>query len=511
MSRIKKSLKNAQVSVLYYSLTIILGFYSRKVFLDFLGDDFIGLTTLFTKVLSILNIAELGIGTAVSYALYKPLLHSERKTIKDLVVYLAHFYKKIGTIILCLGIGISLFFPFFFKDLPFSFILIYYAYLSTLFAAVSNYFFNYHTILFQADQRDYVITRFFQGVGLIKTIVQIVLLYIFQNYYVWVTIEVVFTITLIIGLRSQAKKTYDWLFTDSMLKLKPKKFPDVLGKIKQIVIHRLAWFILIGTDQILIYSIINLKSVAYYGNYMLIFNYTSTFSNKLLDGMQASIGNLLAENNKQNINSVFWEIMSLRHFIGGFLFIALYFLTNDFVTLWIGEKYLFEQSILFFLILNIYIGQVKKPVDQFVIGYGAYNDTWASITQAVLNLGISIWLGLKWGILGIVLGYTISLTLISLVWKPFFLFKYHLKFSLLKYWVEFFKLSASIPISYLVINKIMHKINFMHVGSYQEWFLKSFIITAIAILTMSAIMYPLSKGFRSLLDRLFNLIKRKFL
>ena len=440
MSRIKNIIKNAKVNLFFYLLSIGVAFFSRKIFLDFLGPDFIGLVSLLQEILKFLNLAELGISTAIGYALYKPLFNKDFKEINSINVFFGFLYRKIGFSIIVLGIIVSLFFFLFFPNTEFSFYLIYYAFFAFLISTTFNYFFNYHITVLQADQKDYIVSKYIQGIGIFKSLFQILLVYTYKNFYLWITIELLFSLILVFVLRWQIKKVYPWLeLSLPKNSNKIRKFPEIMTKVKQIVVHKFSFFVLSGTDQILIYWFVNLRSVAYYGNYLLIVGYLSMLINQTFSGAQASVGNLIAENNKENIKKIFFELMSVRHFLGGFLLIALYYLIDPFINIWLGETYILERSIVFFILVNIYIGQIRKPVDDFINAYGLFSDTWAPILEASLNLGISIILGRLYGILGIMIGTTISLSVIAVLWKPFFLYKQGFKESVLEYWIGFIK------------------------------------------------------------------------
>ena len=266
MSRVSNSVKNAKIGLIFYAITIFVAFYSRKIFLDFLGADFVGLTSVLQNILGFLNLAELGVSTAIGYALYKPIFNEDNNEINRLVQYFGFIYRKIGLFILSLSILVSLFFPFFFGKIPFSLALVYYAFFTFVLSSLIGYFFNYHQTLFVADQKEYIIKQYLQSVGIIKSLLQIVLIYFYTNYYLWISIELLYAITIALVLRWRVKKTYPWLKVNLLKDYKSNKYPRILKKIKQIFIHKIAFFVLVGTDQILIYAFVNLESVAFFSS-----------------------------------------------------------------------------------------------------------------------------------------------------------------------------------------------------------------------------------------------------
>lgn len=205
-SRVKKSLLNARVNLIFYFLTLALSFFSRKIFLDTLGADFVGLTGTLQNLLGFLNLAELGIGTAVSFNLYKPVQEGNREKIIDLVSVFGSLYRYIGFAIMGIAIILSCFIPLIFKNAIFDYGIIYFAFFSFLSSSLIGYFINYRQILLSADQKNYVVAGYFQAGNILKCIIQMSLAYYYTNYYIWIVIELVFAILYSIILNKKIDK-----------------------------------------------------------------------------------------------------------------------------------------------------------------------------------------------------------------------------------------------------------------------------------------------------------------
>lgn len=152
-SRVKKSLLNARVNLIFYFLTLILSFFSRKIFLDTLGADFVGLTGTLQNLLGFLNLAELGIGSAIGYVLYKPLFEHDEGKINEIISVFGYLYRWIGFIILGAGIVLACFLPLIFPNTEFEMGVIFFAYFSFLASSLIGYFANYKQTLLGADQK----------------------------------------------------------------------------------------------------------------------------------------------------------------------------------------------------------------------------------------------------------------------------------------------------------------------------------------------------------------------
>lgn len=507
MSRVRNTLINAKVSVLFHILFIFTQFFARKIFLDNLGDEFIGLTSTLQSILNFLNLAELGIGTAVGYTMYKPIFNKDYNKLNDLIAYFGYLYKRIGLIIIGLSIILTLFFPIIFDEVTFNLSIVYYAFFVLLTNALLGYFFNYHLFLLQADQKAYIVEKYAQSFTISKIILQCIFVFYLQSFFIWISLELISSILYSYVLRRKIAQEYPWLIISNKTKtMDIKKFPLLLQKIKQISVHKLGTFVSTSTDNILIFKFISIESVAFYGNYMLIVNSLTALITKLFSGTNASVGNLVAENDAKNIKKVFWEFMALRFFIACFTTIAILKLLDPFILLWLGQEYILDHSTLLFFSINFFIFQVRQPVDVFIQAYGLYQDTWAPIAQSIINLVFSIILINIYGITGVLIGTTISLTIIILIWKPYFVYTKGFNRSIREYLFGFTKLILCAILTYLLVTYLSNQICNFVIENWVHWLLMGLKITSFTIVINFGLMYILIKGFRDIVTRMVHLI-----
>ena len=354
-SRVHKSLLNAKVNLVFYFLSLFFSFYSRKIFLECLGDNFIGLTGTLGNILGYLNLAELGIGSCISFFLYKPLQCGDRGKIQEILSVFGYLYRKIGLFILFAGCAVSLCFPWIFNKAGLGMGIIYFSFFSFLGSSLIGYFINYRQILLQADQKNYLVAIYFQSAGLVKTALQIFLAYTYRNLFVWVAIEFLFGIFGCIILNWKISKEYPWLHTNIKSgKALVKQYPDIFIKTKQIFIHQIKDFLLNRSDELFVFAFVSLQMVAFYGNYLMIINKITLLFKSVLDSVNAGIGNLVAEGDKPKMMRVFWELMTIRHFVAGLLCFSIYHLIQPFISLWLGSEYLLDNTIVILLVIYIY-------------------------------------------------------------------------------------------------------------------------------------------------------------
>lgn len=507
--RVHKSILNAEVNLIFYFLSLFLAFFSRKIFLDCLGTEFIGLTGTLANILGYLNLAELGITASIGYFLFKPLQTNNRQEIQEILSLLGYLYNWIGCIILTSGFIISLFFPLIFSNTNLSLGIIYFAFYSFLGSSLIGYFINYRQILLNADQKKYLVAIYFQTANIIKIILQIYLAYTYRNLFVWVGIEFLFGIIGCITLNWKINQEYPWLkVSKSQGKSLMKKYPDVLIKTKQVFIHKIKDFVLVKSDELFIFLFVSLKMVAYYGNYMIIISKFISLFSAVTGSVGASIGNLVAEGNKQNMMKVFWEFTTIQHTIAAILSFSLYNFIEPFICHWLGAEYIMDHRILILLIIYIYITNSRNSVDSFNYAHGLYADVWAAWAELIINISITIIGGLKWGIIGILLGKNISLLAIVVLWKPYYLFSSGFKESVGIYWKGVAR-NYSISIgTFLVATYLIRFMPFSPYKSIVNWVLFAILGMAIFLTINLTCTLLFAKGAKDSINRIKNIRKK---
>lgn len=510
-SRLHKSLLNARVNLIFYFITLFLSFFSRKIFLDKLGDDFVGLTSTISNLLDFLNLAELGIGSAIGVVLYKPLFEADKTKINEIISVFGYFYHRIGLCILAGGIALSAFLPWIFGKTEFPVGLIFFAFYSFLTSSLIGYFANYKQTLLGADQRNYVVTAYFQTSNLFKTIIQMALAYYTRNYYLWVAIELCFGIIYSIILNWKIRQVYPWLAADlkSGKRLK-QKYPLIMNYAKQLFVHKIGSLVQFQIKPLLIYAFVSLQIVAFYGNYTLIIDKLALLIRNLLGSTGAGVGNLIAEGNETQIKRVFWELIALNYFIAGVLVFSVYYLIEPFITLWVGPEYILSRPVLILILANMFIMQTRGTVDQFLYGYGLFSDIWAPIAETIASLSIALAGGYYWGLSGILLGSVVSMLFIVTLWKPYFLYNKGFHSRIWLYWKEILKITLLIILSWIITHLyITSVVTIQPDKSYWSWILYALAIVPVFGVLSFALMYMFCPGLKTCVTRIKSSIFKK--
>ena len=505
--RVSKSIKNAEVNLIFYFLTLFLSFFSRKIFLDCLGPEFIGLSGTLSNILGYLNLAELGIASCISFYLYKPLQENDHEKLQEILSIFGYLYQCVGLVIFIIGLILSVFFPWIFGNITLTLSIVYFAFYSVLGSSLIGYFINYRQILLSADQKNYIVAIYTRSASLIKTLLQIYLAYNYKNLYLWVFVEFLFSLLACIILNWKISKEYPWLHTNKQQgRALLKKYPGILTNTKQIFIHKIKDVILFRSDELFVFMFVSLKMVAYYGNYTLIISRIGQLFSAMLDSINAGIGNLIAEGNKEKIMQVFWEMLTIRHFVAGFLCFSTYHFVEPLISVWLGEQYILDRTITTLLAIYIYISSSRGVVDMYNHAHGLYADTWAAWTELAINVTVTVIAGYSWGIIGILAGKIISTSIIIVLWKPYYLFHSGLHLSYKLYWEGCIRNYTASIISFILAHYTIKATN-LHNESVSSLILYIIVCTCIYLLYSFTIIFFTCKGVNQSLYRIKKILK----
>lgn len=313
-SRTQKSILNAQVSLFYYFIQLLLGFWSRKVFFDYLGSELLGLDTTAANLLGMLNLAEMGVGASVAYFLYKPLLEGDTKTINRIVALQGWIYKRIAIVIILVAMVMLLFFPAIFAEADVPIWCPYATFIVMLYGSLLGYFINFKQIVLYADQKGYKVSRVTQGASIAFKIVVLLIMPYTEYPFIWYLAMNFFGSTFgCLWLNHILKKEYPWLTINGINGREVlTEMPDIMKKTAQVFVHNVSGMIFMQVCPLLMYKFTSLTVIAYYGNYLLIVGKIGAIISMVFGSTGAAVGNLLAGEDKNRIIKVFWELIDSR-------------------------------------------------------------------------------------------------------------------------------------------------------------------------------------------------------
>lgn len=498
VSRTARVIQNAKVALFFYCINLILQFFSRKIFLDYLGAELLGLNTTAQNLLQFLNLAESGIGTAVAFALYKPLSQGNKQETIDIVSLQGWFYRWVGLFVIAGSIVLMAFFPWIFAKAEVPLVYAYGTFIAFLISALLGYFVNYKMIVLSADQKEYKITIETQSIKVIKVFIQMLAIWKLPHGYVWwMVLEVLAAIATSIRLQYCVKKEYPWLCPD-LLKGKhlKQRYPFLLVKTKQLFFHKVAGYVLGQMTPLIIFMFTSLSTVAKYGNYILVTGGCLMLIEALSRGLASSIGNFVVEKAKTQVVEIYWAIFTLRLYSAGIIAFCFFYLSESFITLWLGESYVFSVEIVILLALISFI-QMSRTNDLFLSAYGQFQDIWAPILEVLLNISISIVLGCSWGLPGILIGVLVSLVLIVYCWKGYFLFRLVFKLSAMEYFVTLFvKLIVLLSSLILIYFLLKTYFSFLPFTNFVSWIFSATFVLVFSGVAVALLFLVIDPSFR---------------
>lgn len=437
MSRIENTSKNFMFSTISTMLSSILGFVSRTVFIKVIGVTYLGANSLFTNILSMLSLTELGIGSAISFSLYKPLANNDIKTIKSLMLFYKKAYRYIAIIIAIIGIMLIPFLDVFIKDSG-GMEHIAFIYLIFLYNTVVSYLFSYKITLLSADQKSYLITNVNMIISVVTLAVQLIVLAVLKNYFAYLISGAVINTVQWFFINKYIYNLYPYL-EDKDAEPLDKEEKNIIGiNVKAMMFHKVGELCVNQTDNIIISSFISIVTVGLYNNYYMIIGIINKFATSIFNAASASLGNLIATESYEKRYEVFKRYNFLGFWIYGWTGICLYVLLNPFVEIWLGKEFLIDNLTLTLVMINYYLVGMRVTVGNVKMAAGLYaQDQWVPIVQSLVNLVVSI-VGAKYmGLSGVFLGTVISSICLPCWYRPIVVYKYAFKRPAKEYFVTY--------------------------------------------------------------------------
>lgn len=448
MSRLDYSIKNIKYSYLAAAIGAIVGFVTRTIFVKTLGTDYLGVNGLYANVLGMLSFAELGIGSAMNYSLYKPVANGDKEKIKSLMYLYKKTYRFIALIIFTIGIAIVPLLSYVIKDageLSHDELVTYY--LIFLFNTSVSYLVSYKFSLANAEQKKYIQTNITTVGKIITNIAQIFVLLMWRNYLAYLLIQSIVQLLQHVFTAFYFDKYYPLLKEKNILPLSKKEKAPIVKNIKALVLHRIAGVVVYQTDNILISSFISLSVVGIVSNYLMIIAFGTSLVSIIFNSVVSSFGNLIATESIEKQHNIFRTYRFLAFWLYGLTGILFYILLTPFVTIWMGTDKTIGEGTLLLLVINYYMTGQRVALLNFRDAAGAYsNDKYIAVAEAAVNLIASIFLVKRIGLLGIYLGTIIS-GLVSLLTRPVIIYNDLFQISSKEYYWDacFFICVLSLP------------------------------------------------------------------
>jgi O-antigen/teichoic acid export membrane protein len=416
--RSENSVKNSLFAVVGQAVSLLFGFITRRQFVRILGEAYLGVNGVFCSVLSLLSLTELGLGSAITYALYRPLADKDDESAGRIMNLFAFAYRIVAAAVMLLGLCLMPFLGYLTKDvhevsnLPIIYILF-------LVNSAASYLFSYRRALITASERDWRNSLNLSIFSIIQNAAQLFILVYTSNYILYLVAQLVCTLASNIEISHAASKMFPFIGKVEGLPVK-EKTDEIKKNVKAMFVNRFGGVAVTGTDNLLIASI-DVILVGLYSNYLLILQTIQVILAQVANAVTASVGNLIASDNSERRCEIYKNLIFVMSWMYGFSAIALDCLLTRFITIFFGEGLSIPEAAVHIMSLNFYLNGIRQPNLMYINAAGLFRPIrFKGFVEAAINLGVSALFMLSgMGLFGVLLGTTVSHFATSLWWEPY--------------------------------------------------------------------------------------------
>ena len=394
-----------------------LKFVSRRVFVIALGKEYLGLNGLFTDILSMLSLAELGFGVSVTYSLYRPAAQGDTQLIKSLVRLYRRVYQAVGGAVLAVGLALTPFLGVFVKEMPEGIPNIPLLYALSVVNAGVSYFWSYKSTLLFVYQRKYIDAAVRAAVALAAAGAQAAALLLTHNYAYYLGIAIAATLVQNAVVSAWTDRLYPFLRERDVRPVPAEVLGEIRRNVGAMVLHRVGAVAVFGTDNLLISKFVGIETTGLYSNYVMIRGLLNMVISALSNAVMPALGKLSATAAVEEKRTAFRRLNFCAAWLFGWMSICLLCLYDPFIGLWLGEGYLLPPETVALIVANFYVTSMRVPVANTKSVMGLFwDERYKSVLEALVNLAVSAALAQRWGIAGVLAG-----TLVSTVSMPFWI------------------------------------------------------------------------------------------
>lgn len=437
--RIKNSINNIITGLAGQLIITITGFITRTVFISVLGSTYLGVSGLFSNILTLLSFAELGIGQAIIFSLYKPIAENDEDKICALMKLYEKVYRFLFVFVMVIGLAILPLLPYIINDIdriP-NIRIIYVLYV--LNSAIS-YLFAYRSSFVTACQKNYILNAISFTFNIIMCVFQVVSLLIFRNYFVYLGIQILFGFIPNVIMYIYTGKKYPFLNKKDYTPLSKDELKKITENVKALIFYKVGTLALNSTDNIIISSFVGIVKVGIYSNYTLLTSTVSGFLSTVFNNLTASIGNLNAKENDDKKLHIFNVINLATFWFYAVCSICLFICMTPFIHVWIGDEYVLPLSTSLIIALNVYIGGMLFAPFNYRQTMGIFVEgKWRPIISAIINIVVSIIFAKWWGLAGVLWGTAVARLTTNVWFDPYLVFKRGMHTSPMPYYIDYVK------------------------------------------------------------------------
>lgn len=366
---------------------LVVSFICRTVFTKTLGAEYLGVSGLFSNILTILSFAELGIGSALVYRMYEPLATDDREKLCQYVQLYKNIYRLIISVILIAGIAVIPFMGYIVQapDIKENITLLYILYLAQ---TLVTYIFVYKKSILIADQKSYVVNVYTQVFNILMNVAQCIFLVITHDFIIYCVLNIGFNLANNVVCLYRANREYPYINEKPKTKLSNAEIKSLYTDVKGLLLTKVAGTAFSGTDNIFISAFIGIRYVGVLSNYTVFSTIVNGVMNKIFDAVTASVGNLVVSGQKNKTEGVLKKLFFLNTSLYGYFCLGMIVLLREFVmTIWLDAEYDLSQTVVTLVIIELFLRSIHYPVYMTRNAMGCFSEYKTLFAaSAVLNI-----------------------------------------------------------------------------------------------------------------------------
>lgn len=489
-TRKQKSLRNIIIAFISNILVTLLTFFTSRIIKDKLGLEVLGLNGVFSNIISILSLSEMGIGTAITFALYEPLAHNDINLIKSVMQFYKKAYRLVAVAVAVFGIILLPFIHFFVKSKNFSQHYINEVYILFLLNSVISYLLVYKRTLIVADQKNYVVTLLTLIYTFTLKITQLLVVYFTSNYLLFLFINIICTLIYNFSINVTCNKLYPYLLDKKIDKLPKEIYSVIISKIKALFLHSIGTVAVYSTDNLLISLFCGVEDAGRYTSYLSIITIIATIIEIFFGNMKDSIGNFMVSEDKSRQKELLYRLFFINQSLVSICAVCLVLLLTPFLKLWLGEDIILNKSVVIAMVISFYFSKNNLTISTIKNSKGLFEqDRFAPLIESLINLVSSVIFAKLFGLLGIILGTIFSTLLVPFWVQPSVVQREVFKENCKHYFIVYFSYFIRFIAIYIILEYLFnHVIKFLPTNFFSFFAAAAllFIITSILwFLTLS--------------------------
>ena len=434
LERTQNATKNLKWGVINKFVSLLIPFICRTAIIQIFGINYLGLNSLFTSILSTLNLAELGFGSAVVFFMYRAIAEDNQDRLCALMNYIKRAYQFVGLVVLGAGLALMPFLQYLIKsDVPAE-VNIYVLYLLTLASTVLSYFlFAYKSAVFQAFQRNDVLSIISTIVLTAEKFLQLIFIFVFKNYYLYISSAIIAGILNNLLVFIASKKQYPQYHAAG--KLAPNEKKDIMGKIRGLFMYKIGNVVSGTADSVVISAFLGLSIMGKYGNYYYIVSTLMAFLGVYYTSFRAGLGNSIVTESVEKNFKDFKTLQFTQNWIVGWCTICLLCLYQDFICIYAGKDNLLTMGYVICLCVYFWIWKIQDITHVFKEAAGMWSqDRYRPLIGALINLSLNLISVQFIGLYGVILSTVVVFLFLDIPWSSRVLFKNYFGFGAFAYY-----------------------------------------------------------------------------